>query len=78
MYSLFSNEKLGMPVEELRLWEIRKEIEAQRLGDKMNPTPAEHSTHSLAGWLGRMKTSISNLRGHKKPNTVWLDSQLHR
>ena len=40
MYSLFSNEKLGMPVEELRLREIRQEIEARGSGDEINPPQA--------------------------------------
>ena len=31
MYTLFTNEKLGMPVEQLRLAEIRQEIAARRL-----------------------------------------------
>lgn len=33
MYPISTNEKLGMLVEQVRLAEIRQQIEAQRLGD---------------------------------------------
>ena len=35
MYTILSNEKLGMTVENVRLAEIRQEIESQQLGDEV-------------------------------------------
>ena len=35
MYTLFANEKLGMPVENVRLEAIRQEIEARRLAGEV-------------------------------------------
>ena len=35
MYTLVTNEKLGMPVEEVRLAAIRQEIEARRLAGQV-------------------------------------------
>ena len=61
MYSLFSNEKLGMPVEEMRLREIRQQIEAQRLGGQMKPTQAERMTEFLYRALYRLRISSRNM-----------------
>ena len=36
MNSLFTNEKLGMPVEELRLRQIRQQIDSQRLANQVS------------------------------------------
>jgi len=38
MYTLFSNEKLGKCVEEVRLREIRQEIESRRFADEPGRT----------------------------------------
>jgi hypothetical protein len=35
MYTIFSNEKLGMPVEQQRLEEMRRDIAAQRLAGEV-------------------------------------------
>ena len=35
MYGLFANEMLGMPVEKLRLEEIRQEIDGRRLANEV-------------------------------------------
>lgn len=65
MYTLFSNEKLGVPVEELRLREIRQQIEAQRLGDEINPTLQRRITRFLYGALHHLKLSTSKLTRNK-------------
>lgn len=40
MNTIFTNEKLGMPVEELRLREIRQQIDSQRLANQVSVTSA--------------------------------------
>jgi hypothetical protein len=55
MNTLFTNEKLGMPVEAGRLGEIRQQIDAQRLADVVKPTGTDHSISLPVGWLNRAK-----------------------
>jgi hypothetical protein len=53
MYTLFSNERLGMLVEEVRLHEIRSQIEAQRLAGEVKPKRPGHPLRLAVRWLGR-------------------------
>jgi hypothetical protein len=51
MNTIFTNEKLGMPVEELRLRDIRQQIESQRIADQLS-TPVMQSARRR--WFERM------------------------
>jgi hypothetical protein len=51
MNTIFANEKLGMPVEELRLREIRQQIESQRIADQLS-NPFTRSSRSR--WFERV------------------------
>jgi hypothetical protein len=56
MYSLFSNEKLGMPVEKVRLEEIRQLVQGQYLADELktaNSKPAANTVKRLLATLWR-------------------------
>lgn len=55
MYSLFSNENLGMMVEEVRLGGIRQQIEAQRLADEVKTAGSDHAIGLPIRWLDRAR-----------------------
>jgi hypothetical protein len=58
MYSLFSNEKLGMPVEELRLREIRQDIEARRLAGEVRDSAADVEVNPAGRWFNQVKAML--------------------
>ncbi len=59
MNSLFSNEKLGMPVEKLRLEAIRQEIEARRLASEVQGQQSGVST-----LISTLSTFIASCKNH--------------
>ena len=63
MYSLFSNEKLGMPVEGLRLREIRQEIEARRLADEVKGARPDDGVNRGDRWLNQVKALLMLPKG---------------
>jgi hypothetical protein len=58
MYTLFANEKLGMPVEQIRLHEIRHEIESRRLADEVRQARTENVANSIGRWLNQVKALL--------------------
>ncbi len=64
MYTLFSNAKLGMLVEQMRLAETRRQIEAQRIADEINPTLQCRITQFLYRALQRLKVSSGKSSGN--------------
>ncbi len=58
MYSLFSNEKLGMLVEEVRLREIRQEIERRRLADEIGDIQFDRVNRVIYG-LGQIRARLT-------------------
>ena len=54
MNSIFDDPKLGMPVEQLRLREIRQQIESQRFGNQLSMTASNPITQMIRSrWLKR-------------------------
>ena len=64
MNTLFTNEKLGMPVEAVRLAEIRQQIDAQRLADEVKAAGSDRRSRSSIGWLNRARISL--IAPHRK------------
>jgi hypothetical protein len=71
MYSLFSNEKLGMSVEQARLGEIRQQIDAQRLADEVKPTGSKRLMRLPVRWFDQAKAwlmvTVRTLRIRRTP-----------
>ena len=63
MYTLFSNERLGMPVEQVRLAEIRQQIEARRLASEVQGRRFGVRTliHALSTFVAARKRLIAQV-----------------
>jgi hypothetical protein len=58
MYTIFSNEKLGMPVEQSRVEEMRRDIEAQRLAKDIQGRRFT-LIHTLAAFVAARKLPLA-------------------
>ena len=78
MYTIFANEKLGMPVEQVRLAAIRQQIEAQRLGDavKGNRFGIKSLKHVVLRFIPARKAALpTEVTKHRLSQ---LETQTHR
>lgn len=71
MYTIFTNEKLGMQVEQVRLAEIRQQIEAQRLGDAVdgNRFGIKSLIGSVSRFIGVQQSKLAT-QGNKHTVTI--------
>jgi hypothetical protein len=62
MNSLFAHEKLGMPVTEQHMTEIRQDIEAQQMADEMMKARLHLAVHR---WLQRGRALLKSPDEHR-------------
>lgn len=70
MFTLNTNDKLGMMVEDVRLSEIRQAVHAQQLGDAVKNTTPEHEKRSMGGWLNRVRDLLAARADSLEPGEV--------
>ena len=73
MYSpINANVKLGMAVQEVRLREIRQQIEAQRVADEVQAAESDRRIGLFVRWLGRASARlIASDQRHRFTPFVW-------
>lgn len=59
MFTISTNDKLGMMVEDVRMSEIRDAIAARRLGDEVRNNVPDQSTAIRSRWLERVSVFIA-------------------
>lgn len=75
MFTLNTNDKLGMMVEDARMGEIRDAIAAQRLGDEVRNATSEHNMISVRRWIHRVRILLvtGRQRLNHQPNLQSID-----